>query len=180
MHTASCSYNAARSEPQNESAKREKAPPENRLAAYKPDHKLFISAEAHQALAQFKGSADAERSDTNLNTADGHGLDDDDHLHGIHGDEHHDDDNETDTSKQLNNKELSRKEPQEVRELQLKDRQVRAHEQAHVAASGRVAVSSSHYEFETGPDDRQYAVGDSVNYNMPASGSAGNSAEGQD
>ena len=46
------------------------------------------------------------------------------------------------------------------------------HEQAHVAASGRIAVSAPHYEFETGPDDRQYAVGGSVNYSMPASGSA--------
>ncbi len=173
MHAA-CSYNAARSEPQNEGAEREKTLPENRLASDKPADKLFISAEARQALAQFKGSAEAERSETNLHNDPGHGLDDDDHLHGEHSDEHHDDDDdhEPGTSKQLKNEELSRKEQQAVRELQVRDRQVRAHEQAHVAASGRIAVSAPHYEFETGPDGRQYVVGGSVNYNMPASGSA--------
>jgi len=170
-HAASCSYNATRSDSEKAGAKGQKSWLENRLAADQLGDKLSISAEARQVMAQQKISAEAERSEDNLYSGDEAGLDDDDHLHGVHGDEHHDDDDDdhdTDTGKQLKTKELSREEQQAIRDLQVRDRQVRAHEQAHVAASGRIAVSAPQYEFETGPDDRQYAVGGRVNYTMPA------------
>lgn len=54
--------------------------------------------------------------------------------------------------------------PQEqavVRQLQARDREVRAHEQAHVAAGGQHAGGAS-YSYETGPDGRRYAVGGEV------------------
>lgn len=52
-------------------------------------------------------------------------------------------------------------EAQEVRELQMRDREVRAHELAHAAAGGSYAGSPS-YTYEQGADGRSYAVGGSV------------------
>ncbi len=46
-----------------------------------------------------------------------------------------------------------------VRELQKNDREVRAHEQAHAAALGPYKKGGPKYQFERGPDGRQYAVG---------------------
>jgi hypothetical protein len=57
--------------------------------------------------------------------------------------------------------ELSPEEQQMVRELEARDREVRAHEAAHVAAAGGLAGSPS-YSFQTGPDNKQYAVGGEV------------------
>lgn len=60
--------------------------------------------------------------------------------------------------------ELSR-EGQEIRELQMRDREVRAHEAAH-AAAGRSYAGSPNYTYERGPDGRTYAVGGSVRVDM--------------
>lgn len=46
-------------------------------------------------------------------------------------------------------------------ELAARDREVRAHEQAHAAVGGRYAGSPS-YEYEQGPDRRRYAVSGEV------------------
>ena len=94
------------------------------------------------------------------------------HEEGAH--EHHDDDDDHggEGRQSVGKGELSQDEQRKVRELQQRDQRVRAHEQAHVAASGRIAVSAPSYEYETGPDGRQYAVGGSVNYNVPAAQSA--------
>jgi hypothetical protein len=56
-------------------------------------------------------------------------------------------------------------EQQQIRELQSRDREVRAHEQAHATVGGRFAGAPS-YEFETGPDGRQYAVGGEVSIDV--------------
>jgi hypothetical protein len=56
--------------------------------------------------------------------------------------------------------ELSR-EAQEIRQLQRRDREVRAHEAAHAAAGGAYAGSPS-YSYEKGPDGRRYATGGEV------------------
>jgi hypothetical protein len=56
-------------------------------------------------------------------------------------------------------------EQQEIRELQARDREVRAHEQAHATVGGQYAGAPS-YEFETGPDGRQYAVGGEVSIDV--------------
>lgn len=55
-------------------------------------------------------------------------------------------------------------EQQEVRELAARDREVRAHEQAHAAVGGRHAGSPV-YEFVRGPDGVSYAVGGEVSIN---------------
>lgn len=56
---------------------------------------------------------------------------------------------------------LSREERRVVRELQQRDREVRAHEQAHRRAGGPHA-DPPRYEFVRGPDGQRYAVSGSV------------------
>ncbi|MES2048753.1 MAG: putative metalloprotease CJM1_0395 family protein [Pseudomonadota bacterium] len=49
-----------------------------------------------------------------------------------------------------------------VRSLQARDQQVRAHEQAHLAASGGLATSGASYTYQKGPDGVSYAIGGEV------------------
>jgi len=58
---------------------------------------------------------------------------------------------------------LSEEEKQEVQELKKRDAEVRAHEQAHVAAAGGHAMGGPKYEYETGPDQKRYAKSGHVN-----------------
>jgi len=58
-----------------------------------------------------------------------------------------------------------RSEKQELDKLKQRDREVRAHEQAHAATGGQYAGAPS-YEFESGPDGRQYAVGGEVSIDI--------------
>lgn len=58
--------------------------------------------------------------------------------------------------------ELSDEERQLLKELRARDAEVRAHEQAHLAAAGPYANGAPTFEFQTGPDGRQYAVGGEV------------------
>ncbi|WP_445395853.1 putative metalloprotease CJM1_0395 family protein [Zobellella sp. An-6] len=57
--------------------------------------------------------------------------------------------------------EMSAEEVQQLQELQQRDREVRIHEQLHASVGGQYAGAPS-YEFETGPDGKQYAVGGEV------------------
>ena len=56
---------------------------------------------------------------------------------------------------------LTSEEQAVVAELRQTDRQVRAHEQAHLAAAGGLAKGVS-FTYVTGPDGQQYAVGGEV------------------
>jgi hypothetical protein len=56
-------------------------------------------------------------------------------------------------------------EQREITELKQRDAEVRAHEQAHAAVGGQYA-GSPQYEFETGPDGRNYAVGGEVSIDI--------------
>ena len=58
---------------------------------------------------------------------------------------------------------LTEAEQEQVDELKSRDREVKAHEQAHIAAGGSYVKGGASYEYQTGPDGRQYAVGGSVN-----------------
>lgn len=53
----------------------------------------------------------------------------------------------------------------EIKKLENRDREVKAHEQAHAATGGQYAGSPS-YEFKTGPDGQQYAVGGEVSIDI--------------
>ncbi len=57
---------------------------------------------------------------------------------------------------------LSPEAQQKVRELQQRDAEVRAHEQAHVAGGGGHVQGGIQYAYTTGPDKKQYATGGSV------------------
>ncbi|MDR2189106.1 MAG: hypothetical protein LBE62_13860 [Azonexus sp.] len=57
--------------------------------------------------------------------------------------------------------ELTPEQQQQVAQLQQTDRQVRAHEQAHMAAGAGLAGGAT-YSYETGPDNRRYAVAGEV------------------
>ncbi|HED15678.1 MAG TPA: catalase [Gammaproteobacteria bacterium] len=50
----------------------------------------------------------------------------------------------------------------ETRELQRRDQEVRAHEAAHKAAAGRYATGGASFDYQRGPDGRQYAIGGEV------------------
>lgn len=56
-------------------------------------------------------------------------------------------------------------EQQELRELQARDQEVRAHEQAHATVGGRYAGTPS-YDYQQGPDGRRYAVGGEVKIDL--------------
>ena len=67
--------------------------------------------------------------------------------------------------------ELTESEQQVVRQLKTRDRQVRAHEQAHAAAAGPYVKGGPTFDYETGPDGRSYAVGGAVQIDSsPVSG----------
>ncbi|MBK1880177.1 putative metalloprotease CJM1_0395 family protein [Pelagicoccus mobilis] len=53
-------------------------------------------------------------------------------------------------------------EKEQVEKLKKRDAEVRAHEQAHMAAAGSLAMGGPTYVFQTGPDGKQYAVGGNV------------------
>jgi len=57
---------------------------------------------------------------------------------------------------------LSPEAEKQVQKLRERDREVRAHEQAHIAAGGQHVSGGASYSYQTGPDGRQYAVGGSV------------------
>lgn len=57
---------------------------------------------------------------------------------------------------------LSETDRETISELAKRDREVRAHEQAHMAAGAGLVVRGATYSFETGPDGQRYAVGGEV------------------
>lgn len=69
---------------------------------------------------------------------------------------------ETDRDRPIGGQELSEDEQRQVEELQRRDQEVRAHEQAHVAAGAR----NLRYDYQAGPDGRSYAVGGSCDIDM--------------
>ncbi len=58
--------------------------------------------------------------------------------------------------------ELTEQELRMIQELSQRDREVRAHEQAHIAAGGRYVRSGATFKYETGPDGKRYATGGEV------------------
>jgi hypothetical protein len=58
--------------------------------------------------------------------------------------------------------ELSDEDQERVEELEARDRAVRDHEAAHLAAAGSYASGGASFEYETGPDGKRYAVGGEV------------------
>ncbi|MDM7858590.1 putative metalloprotease CJM1_0395 family protein [Thiopseudomonas acetoxidans] len=57
---------------------------------------------------------------------------------------------------------LSPEQLKEVEKLKARDREVRAHEMAHLAAAGGLATSGASFSYQRGPDGVSYAVGGEV------------------
>lgn len=69
-------------------------------------------------------------------------------------------------------------ESKQLRALKARDKEVRAHEQAQMAAAGSQANSSPRLVYQRGPDGRQYAVGGEVQINfMPVESASEGSTE---
>ncbi|MFY8273808.1 putative metalloprotease CJM1_0395 family protein [Pseudoalteromonas sp. SSDWG2] len=78
--------------------------------------------------------------------------------------ERDDESSQQDSSRQ---DEQQQKEQQQIEELSSRDSEVRLHEQAHATVGGRYAGSPS-YEFQRGPDGKNYAVGGEVQIDVAA------------
>lgn len=67
-----------------------------------------------------------------------------------------------DQEPQANPDGLTDDERKELEQLKARDREVRAHEQAHLAAAGSYARGGPTYTYQRGPDQQLYAVGGEV------------------
>ena len=65
-----------------------------------------------------------------------------------------------------NEAEGRRAEDRIVRELAHRDREVRAHEEAHVAVGGQYVISGPNYTYQQGPNGRNYAIGGEVSLDV--------------
>ncbi len=57
---------------------------------------------------------------------------------------------------------LPKEDKQQLQKLQQTDREVRAHEQAHLSMASGIAQGGPSFSFVTGPDGKRYAVGGDV------------------
>lgn len=65
--------------------------------------------------------------------------------------------------------ELSQEEKQQIAELKARDIEVKAHEQAHMAAAAGINASAPSYDYQVGPDGKKYAVGGEVSISFSKS-----------
>jgi SprA-related family len=61
---------------------------------------------------------------------------------------------------------LTPEQMQEVEKLQNRDKEVKAHEMAHLMAAAGYARGGAHYDYEVGPDGKRYAVGGEVSIDV--------------
>lgn len=61
---------------------------------------------------------------------------------------------------------LTQEEYQKLTSLKTRDREVRTHEQAHLAAAGQYAAGGASFTFQLGPDGNRYAVSGEVPVDM--------------
>ena len=69
------------------------------------------------------------------------------------------------SAEQRQKEQREQEEERKIRELKERDREVRTHEQAHASVGGQYA-GAPQYEFERGPDGKQYAVGGEVSIDI--------------
>ena len=63
---------------------------------------------------------------------------------------------------------LTEEERRQVNDLKKRDAEVKAHEQAHIAAGGAYVSGGASYEYQQGPDHQNYAVGGEVSIDTSA------------
>ncbi len=71
-----------------------------------------------------------------------------------------------DKKRSSNTGKLSENEAEQVLTLQQRDREVRTHEQAHLAAAGQYAQGGASYTYQRGPDGKMYAVAGEVSIDV--------------
>lgn len=71
-------------------------------------------------------------------------------------------DTDTFVSLSLTSQTLTEEEQHLVDKLEARDAEVREHEMKHISASAGLQVSGPTYEYETGPDNKQYAINGEV------------------
>jgi hypothetical protein len=74
--------------------------------------------------------------------------------------------NDADDDRIFNVEKLTEQEQKDVQSLKQRDAEVKAHEMAHVVAGGGVVKGGAHYQYESGPDGKRYAVGGHVNIDV--------------
>jgi len=70
--------------------------------------------------------------------------------------------------KTLGDPTLTESEEREIKRLKRRDREVRAHERAHMAAGAGVVQGGANFTFTRGPDGKMYAVGGEVKIDTSA------------
>ncbi len=63
---------------------------------------------------------------------------------------------------------LTPEEEAQVAQLKSTDREVRAHEQAHIAAGGALVKGAASFTYQVGPDNQRYAIGGEVSIDTSA------------
>lgn len=76
----------------------------------------------------------------------------------------------TNDTKPKTDGDLTQDEQQEVQQLKARDAEVRAHEQAHIAAAAGLRTSAPSYDYQAGPDGKKYAVGGEVSVSFSSTG----------
>lgn len=112
-----------------------------------------VSQNSNQTNTAVPPTGNADRSDT-----DAQGNNTETPTRGQYGSS----DSEKDSEKDASQQKLSKEEQQEIKELSSRDREVRAHEAAHLAAAGPYARGGASYDYQRGPDGKSYAVGGEV------------------
>lgn len=77
-----------------------------------------------------------------------------------------DDRSEEQPSSSSHPQELNKNDQATIVKLSARDREVRAHEQAHIAAGGQYIRSSANFTYQRGPDGKIYAVGGEVSIDV--------------
>ena len=67
-----------------------------------------------------------------------------------------------DAEKEAAGGEFTPEEQRVINELKITDREVRAHEQAHISVGGSYILGGPVFDYESGPDSKRYAVGGEV------------------
>lgn len=69
-------------------------------------------------------------------------------------------------SQSSNKEDFTEEEVAQLTELKTRDLEVRAHEQAHLAAAGGYATGAASFSYQKGPDGKSYAVGGEVGIDL--------------
>ncbi|MBF0265244.1 MAG: hypothetical protein HQL46_08215, partial [Gammaproteobacteria bacterium] len=104
--------------------------------SFAPKTKISISEEAKEKLREEQKLGNGQESKTTSGTETG-----------------------TETQSASGTEQYTADELKQIEELKKRDEEVRAHEQAHMAAAGSLSNGSASFDYQNGPDGKRYAVG---------------------